>query len=492
MDLKAYVRLLRFHWVAILVLTLLGAAGGAAVAQLQPPVYAAKAQMLVTVSAPVEDSSQAYQGALLSQQRAKSYTTLLTSQAVLGRLTDQLGLPYSIEHMQSHITATNPKDTAVIDVTVKDRSAGQAKQIAEALGPAFSRIVSSAENPAPGGNDRTPVINFGTLDGAELLDDPVSPRRNFDIALGLAAGFVLGLAWAVVREVTDTRIRDLQDLAQGTDVDVLGVLPRGGRRSDKEFRSGLPGPPAEVQAYRWLALTTEIAGRGPRPRAYVVASAVDGDRTTAVAAGLAIALAESGTRTIVVDAQRSRAQLAVLLGVSSQWGLVDVLNDRASVDDVLRRWRDDVPLHVLAGSGTEPDSGAAPLRQADVAELCNGLMRRADVVIFAAPSVLTQSDTTIVARTVGQVILVAEAMATRMPDFAQSVQRLRSVGVTVLGAVLSGERGRRSRPYASAVEAPAPVDGHDVRPETRGRPHAVTWPRGASAVSRLEPKGGRR
>lgn len=52
MDLKAYIRLLRFHWVAILVLTLLGAVGGAAVAQSQPPVYAAKAQMLVTVSAP--------------------------------------------------------------------------------------------------------------------------------------------------------------------------------------------------------------------------------------------------------------------------------------------------------------------------------------------------------------------------------------------------------------------------------------------------------
>ncbi|MFJ2234799.1 Wzz/FepE/Etk N-terminal domain-containing protein [Streptomyces sp. NPDC087859] len=489
MDLKAYIRLLRFHWVAILVLTLLGAAGGAAVAQSQAPVYAAKAQMLVTVSAPGEDSSQAYQGALLSQQRAKSYTALLTSQSVLRQIIDQLGLPYSVEQLKSHITATNPTDTTVIDVTVTDRSARQAQQIAQALGPTFSRIASSAENSGQEGDGKTPVIDVRTLDGVQLLDRPVSPHKSFDIALGLAAGLVLGLAWAVVREVTDTRIRDLQDLAQGTDLDVLGVLPRGGKRRDKEFRLGLPGSSADAQAYRWLALTTEIAGRGPGPRAYVVTAAVRGDRTTAVAAGLAIALAESGTRTIVVDAQSSRAPLADLLGLSSSWGLTDVLNGGVSVDEALRTWRDDVPLQVLAGSGPDPDSGAAPLRQTDVAELCKQLMGRADAVIFVAPPVLAESDATIVARAVGQAILVAEARATRMPDFAQSVLRLRSVGVTVLGAVLSGERRKRSRPYVPAVSPPARVDGHDIRRENQGRSRTTAWSPGKSDLPRLEPDG---
>lgn len=489
MDLKAYLRLLRFHWVAILVCTLLGAAGGAAVTQLQPPLYEAKAQMLVTVSAPGEDSSQAYQGALLSQQRAKSYTTLLTSQSVLRQLTDQLGLPYSVEHLKSHITASNPTGTAVIDVSVTDRSARQAQQIARALGPTFSRIASSAENPGQEGDGKTPVINVRTLDGVHLMGSPVSPRKGLDIALGLAAGLVLGLAWAVVREVTDTRIRDLQDLAQGTDVDVLGVLPRGGRRRAEEFRSGLSGSWAEAQAYRWLALTTEIAGRGPGPRAHVVTSAVRGDRATAVAAGLAIALAESGTRTIVLDARRSRAPLADLLGLSPSWGLTDVLNGGVSVDEALRTWRDGVPLQVLAGSGADPDSGAAPLRQTDVAGLCKQLMGRADAVIFVAPPVLAESDATIVARAVGQAILVAETRSTRMPDFAQSVLRLRSVGVTVLGAVLSGERRQRSRPYVPAVSSPARVDGHDIRRESRGQSPTAAWSPGKRDLPRLEPDG---
>jgi polysaccharide biosynthesis transport protein len=489
MDLKAYMRLLRFHWVAILVLTLLGAAAGAAVAQSQPPVYAAKAQMLVTVSARGEDSSQAYQGALLAQQRAKSYSTLLSSQSVLRQLSDQLGLPYSVEHMQSHITATNPTDTAVIDVTVKDRSARQAQRIAEGLGPAFSRVVSSAENPGQG-RSATPVIKVRTLDPVQLLGSPVSPHKSFDIVLGLAAGLVLGLAWAVVREVTDKRIRDHQDLAQGTDLDVLGVLPRAGRRRDGEFRYGLPGPPAEAQAYRWLALTAEISGHGPGPRAYVMTSAVGGDGTTAAAAGLAIALAESGTRTIMVDAQASRTETADLLGLSSPWDLADVLDGRVSVDEALRTWRDDVPLQVLAGRGTESDSGATPLRRADVSQLCKRLMARADAVILVAPPVLTRSDATTVARAVGQAILVAEAKATRMPDFAQSVHHLRSVGVTVLGAVMTGEGGRRSRPYVPTAASHARVDGHDARREHKDWSHTAAWPPGKGVLSRLEPERG--
>ncbi|MEU5891693.1 Wzz/FepE/Etk N-terminal domain-containing protein [Streptomyces sp. NPDC047461] len=488
MDLKAYFRLLRFHWVAILVLTLLGAAAGAAVAQTRSPVYAAKAEMLVTVSAPEQPSSEAYQAALLAQQRAKSYTTLLTSQSVLRQLTDQMGLPYSVEHMKSHIGATNPKDTAVIDITVKDRSAQQARQIANGLGPAFSKIVSSAEDPVQTGDGQV-VVNVSTLGPAQLVDGPVSPHKSFDIALGLAAGLVLGLAWAVVREVTDTRIRDLQDLAQGTDVDVLGVLPRGGKRRDKEFRLGLPGSSAEAQAYRWLALITEIAGRGPGPRAYVVTAAVRGERTTAVAAGLAIALAESGTRTIVVDAQRSEAPLADLLGLSSSWGLTDVVNGRVSVDEALRTWRDDVPLQVLAGSRADPGSGAPTLLRTDIAELCKQLMGRADAVIFVAPPVLAESDATIVARAVGQAILVAEARVTRMPDFAQSVLHLRSVGVTVLGAVLSGVRRQRSGPYVPAVSPLARVDGHDIRRENQGRSRTAAWSPGKSDLPRLEPDG---
>lgn len=57
----------------------------------------------------------------------------------------------------------------------------------------------------------------------------------------------------------------------------------------------------------------------------MVTSPVREDEAAAVAAGLAIALAESGTPTIVVDAQSSRGRLADLLGLSSPWSLADVL-----------------------------------------------------------------------------------------------------------------------------------------------------------------------
>lgn len=105
---------------------------------------------------------------------------------------------------------------------------------------------------------------------------------------------------------------------------------------------------------------------------------------------------------------------------------------------------------------------------------------------------LTRSDATTVARAVGQVILVTEAMATRMPDLVQCVQRLRSVGVKILGTVLSGERGRRSRPYVSAVSAPTRLDGRQVRREDHGRSHTAEWSPGNGAgprgASKAEPR----
>lgn len=491
MDLKAYFRLLRFHWVAIVLLVISGGAAGIAVTQIQPPTYAAKVQMFVTVSADRQTSSEAYQGALLAQQRARSYATLLTNQAVLRQLRDQLGLPYTVGDMKQHISATNPTDTAVIDVTTKDHSAARALRIANGVASVSSNVVAAVENPAqPGtpGSDRTPAIGITQVNRAELLDHPVSPHKAFDIVLGVLVGLVLGVGWAVSRELSVGRIRDPQDLTQAAGVDILGALPRVDR-SGRGFRPGGRRSAAEIEAYRWLALNLEATTAGREPRAYVLTTPTHKGGTAAVGAGLAVAVAESGTRVIVVDASASGTDVAGLFGLDSAWSLRDVLSNRVSVGKALVPWRDEVPLMVLSGGSPPPASQAAPLRQPDIARLCEELALHADVVILLGPPVLAGSETTILARATGQVILLVEAKSTRGSDLASSAQRLRSLGVTVLGSVLSGAKGRYDGPYVPTNPPSTRLDGHDLRGDSGARPQTAAWSPRAQASAHFEARG---
>jgi capsular polysaccharide biosynthesis protein/Mrp family chromosome partitioning ATPase len=492
MDLKAYLRLLRFHWVAIVLLVISGGAAGFAVAQIQPPTYAAKAQMFVTVSADRQTSSEAYQGALLAQQRARSYATLLTSQAVLRQLRDQLGLPYTVGDMKQHISATNPTDTAVIDVTTKDHSARRALQIANGVAPVAANVVANVENPPQPGvtaTDRTPAIGIKALERAELLEHPVSPHKAFDIVLGLVVGLVLGVGWAVSRELSVGRIRDPQDLTQAADVDILGALPRTDK-SGRGFRPGGRRSAAEIEAYRWLALNLEATAPGRGPRAYVLATPTHQGGTPAVAAGLAVAVAESGTRVIVADAGESGTEMSNVLGLSSAWSLRDVLSGRVSVGEALVSWRDDVSLTVLSGGSATPAAQAPPLRQPDIARLCEELALHADVVILVGPPVLAGSEATILARATGRIVLLVEAKYTPGPDLASAAQRLRSLDVTVLGAVLSGAKERYDGPYVpTASPHSTRLDGHDFRGSAGARSQTAAWSQTAHASTPAEARG---
>ncbi|MBT2508915.1 hypothetical protein J7I98_24125 [Streptomyces sp. ISL-98] len=451
MDLRTYLRLFRRRWSIILLLTVLGTAAGAAVAWTQPPVYAAKTQMIVTAADTVAEPSEAYQGGLLAQQRAKSYTNLVTSQHVVKTLIDEMQLPYSVQELQGKISATNPTDTAVIDFTVEDRSAQRAKEIADSVGPVLSRVVAGVESPPDTPQSGVTETGVSSLAPAQLLPGPVSPKKQLDMALGLVAGLVLGIGAAVVREVTDRRVRDVDDLVRAAGVSVLGVVPDDGVREGNPLPTGGQRPPRVIEAYRRLGINLQLTVSGSGPQTYVLTEP-SGGGATATAAGLAIAMAEGGTSVALVDADTSDTRLARLLGLSPGVGLRAVLAEQAPLDLALRKWRADLPLLVLTSGEHEPGSGQAPLREGALVALRAELERRADVVIFASPPVLTQTDAVVLGRAVGQVVVVARTKAARSDELGQAVQYLRAVGIRVLGAILTQANGRRGDVWARPAQ----------------------------------------
>ncbi|MEV0170620.1 Wzz/FepE/Etk N-terminal domain-containing protein [Streptomyces sp. NPDC050803] len=481
MDLRAYFQLFLRHWVALVLLAALGAAGGAAVAWLKDPSYAAKTEMIVTVDNPGTDLTQAYQGALLAEERAQSYSTLLTSEQVLEALIDELGLPYSVETLRSQITASNPASTAIIKVTVEDGSAQRATAIAESIGPVFADVVVAA-----GGTDSATA--GGTEVGVEALQPERAPaqlvpqHRALDIVLGLVVGLVLGIAWAVLREITDRRVHDAEDVARATDIPVLGVVPRAG-----DLREQAPPPDARaslpvVEDYRLAAVSLRSAGFGG---VYAVTAPRDGEDMAATAVGIAIAVAQGGDSVILVDADLHAPRLARALGLPGAMGLKDVLNGRVALDRALQCWREDLPLRVLADGGADDGAPeAVVLQERALDDLCEELGHRADVVILAAPPVLTRADAAVVARVAGQAVIVVRAKATRGDELDASVQGLRTHGVTVVGAVLS-DPARRSGPDWSAHRERTRTDAQDGRQTA-----PLVTPLGADR-SPAEPRDGR-
>lgn len=477
MDIKAYLRLLRRHWAVILLITLIGTAAGVTVGRLQDPMYEAKTQLVVTATSSGTDSSDAYQGALLARSSAQSYASVLDGARVAQLLVDDLRLPYSADKVQSEVSATNPKDTPVIDVTVKDRSPERAKMIADRIGPLFAGVVSALEtapqNASPDVSAvRQGAVQVSVLEPAQVLPGPVSPNKVLDVVLGFVAGLALGIGVAVLREVTDTRIRGAADLRGLTEVPLLAAVP-----TDATARQPMPLPGAKrswpvVAAFRRLSANLPWDTPELRAPTLMVTSPTGGKGAAATAVGLAMALAEGGDSVALVDADLRHPQVGAYLGLARVRGLDDVLARRAPLDSALQAVQKGLPLLVVGSSAPGPDTDPAPLRRARMAALCAELEQRADVVIFVGAPVLTDADSVTLARVVGQAVVVVQTKTTRREEFRQAEEYLEATGATVVGTVLNGvkDRSKASADPAGAWSAPTTPRVPDEHDTSRPRP----------------------
>jgi polysaccharide biosynthesis transport protein len=450
MDLRRYGRIFRRQWRLIALSVALCALAAAVIATTKPSTYAARSEMFVSATkAPT--LGDAYEGGLFIQQRVASYTQILSSAALVKRVIDQLRLPDSVQQLQGEITATVPAGTVLIDVMVKDRSATRARAIGEALDGQFASYVSRLETPQ---SDGQPSVKVSVVSPAGLQTGAVSPEKRLDVALGVLIGLVLGVIGAVTMEALDDRIREEEDVALITDAPVLGRLVRTSQ--SRQYAHGLlaaaESPSGETFRRLRARLHTTIDNEH---RTFAIASAVPGEGKTFVAANLGLALAQTGQRVVLVNADVQSRSLAQMFGATTTRGLTDVLAGDSSLDLALHT-DFDVPLELL-DSGPPPQDPGAIFESGRFTELLQTIGRRGDAVIVDAPAVLDEPDAIVVAAAVSWVILVVGVGTTRKSELTSTVEALRMAGARLLGVLLNGVSRTEVRRYVSFGNGTSPA-----------------------------------
>jgi succinoglycan biosynthesis transport protein ExoP len=465
MSLQQYVRVLRAHWLLIVVSVLVCTVAAGLLAWTRPAIYAARTQLFVSTPGVPADLSQTYQGGLFSQQRVLSYAQIVSSPAVAEAVITQLSLPENVRQLQGKIRASVPTDTVLINVTVRDRSPQRARVIADALGEQFSSFVNALET-RPG--DRNSPVKVSVASRAQLPTHPVSPRKSVYLAFGVLAGLVLGILGAVLREALDKRIRGEDDAAAIAGAPVLGSIVEDPDADSRPLIVVNDPFSLRAEAYRRLRTNLGVLSVDHSLRSFVVSSAVPSEGKTLVVANLGIAFAQAGYRVVLVDADLRLPKLAEVLGLSSTVGLTNVLVDDVPVEAALQIWPDGLPLQVL-GSGPHTPNPSELLGSQRFATVLEQLTDRADVVILDAPALLPFTDAAIVARMTSGLILVTRVASTRTDQLQTATESLRAVDERVVGVVLNRLPARGTSRYLSSGYASQRADG-------RWRPLATETP----------------
>jgi capsular exopolysaccharide synthesis family protein len=235
-----------------------------------------------------------------------------------------------------------------------------------------------------------------------------------------------------------------------------------------------PGSPV-AEAYRALRANAELAMVGAPARTLLVTSSVPGEGSTTTAGNLAVAFAQAGRRTLLLDADLRKPGVHRMFDLPNAYGLFTLLrSEDASFEQLVHTTEQD-RLSVMT-SGPLPPNPAELLRS----ERFRGILRRLsvahDLVVIDGPPLEGVADAAILASLADATLLVVDAGHTRRDAAAQGRDVLANAGARVLGAVINRlstpdrneqERGRKehglgpqaaaSAAVMAAPAAPAPV-----------------------------------
>lgn len=483
MELQDYLRVVRKRWRVIALVTLIVLGLAAALTILTTRTYSATTQFFVS-TASSDNAQQLQQGQTFSQARVKSYSQLLTSPKVLDPVIADSGLKTSADLLAKNITATIPLETVFIEVTVTDPSQEQATRVAASIDKVFPQTIQQIEQVQAGAPSpvKVTVVKQATADPG-----PVSPKPTRNLALGLVLGLLAGFGLALLRDMLDTRVKGERDLKDLTDKTVIGGIAFDADASKHPLIVQVDPRSQRAEAFRSVRTNLQFIDVANPPKSIVVTSSVPGEGKSTMTANLALSLAETGMRVVVIEGDLRRPRLLDYLGFEGSVGLTDVLIGRMQAQDVLQRVGR-TSLSVM-GAGPIPPNPSELLGSANMERLIKHLEHEFDYVLIDAPPLLPVTDAAVLSTIVDGALVVVGAGIVARDQLRHALESLETVNGVVLGLVLNRvqsedgagaygsyryeyvqDRDRqraKSRRSKNAVGQPQPVD-----PSSRERPAA--------------------
>jgi capsular exopolysaccharide synthesis family protein len=292
--------------------------------------------------------------------------------------------------------------------------------------------------------------NVSIVDKAEVPRTPVLPQVRRDLMVAAFGGCLLAFALAFGFEYIDSRIKTPDEVKAYLEMPCLGmvpVVPIKNQHGETPLLNG-EATAAFSEAIRAVRTAVLFASADEGARSIVVTSTGPHEGKTLVASSLAIALAQTGQRTIVVDADMRRPRMHEALGRSQEPGVSNLLVGDSVLTDAVR------PTTIqnlwILPAGHIPPNPAELLGSKKYDELLAELKRRFDTVIIDAPPVMPVTDAALLAHTAGGVLFVIGAEMTPRQSAAAAIEQLSNANAKFLGAVLNRVHIERHAYYYSA------------------------------------------
>ena len=302
---------------------------------------------------------------------------------------------------------------------------------------------------------------FTVAEQAKEPTAPFSPQTRRDTLVAVLLGLVAGVGMAFLLDYLDKGVKDEKALERALGAPVLTRVPllggRGRAQRDGEWSPdyvGFSKRPVLLEAFRTLRSSLEFFEVEKRQATWLITSSEPQEGKSTTTVNLALSLALSGKRVVVLDADLRRPMISEYVGVAQSPGMSNLLAGTKRLEEVLQLVKADefMPpgsrrrpgesrsglmqrnIYVLT-SGPVPPNPAELLASPRMGKLVTDLAAMCDCLLIDAPPVLAVSDAVAIARHCDGVIVVARLGKTGRDQLYEVRQIFERAKQRVVGAV---------------------------------------------------------
>lgn len=440
MTIADLLQIVRKHLASAIISFVVVFAAVAAVTFIMPPKYTATAEVFATYagqSGQTQTTNDMSSGANYLNTQITTYPELVKTEAVLQPVIKDLGLDMTTTDLAGVVTATNPTNTFMVDISAEVGDPQQAADIANSVAKNLADQISSDlyNNSSSSGSP----IKLTVVQKAQTPTSQSSPNTPLYLAAGLILGLIVGIGVALLKDILNTKVDSTDDVRELTHASSLGTVPQATILDDS--RPVVVAQPAGSEAEEFRRIRTNLSfltttatqGHG---RLLVITSTDPSEGKTTVSSNVAVALAEEGKSVLLIDADlRHPSAVAHKLGIEGHVGLSHVLSRQASPADVIQKyWKPN--LHIMP-AGKRPANASILLNSDLMKEMVEQALTQYDYVIIDTAPLSVANDATVFGRMAGGLVLVTGKGVVEKKELENTATALQAAEVPILGFIFN-------------------------------------------------------
>ena len=293
---------------------------------------------------------------------------------------------------KSNLSSTTERYTSMLkDIPQKERELIEISRSQAIKNGIYSFLLQKREEAALSFASTVPDSRW--VDRAESGAAPVSPKKNMIYGIAFLLALSIPIGFVSLKDLVNRKIVFRNEISELLSFPIIGEIVN--KSSKKDIVIGESDRSFIAEQFRQIRTSLSFLGIGPTKKKVLITSSISGEGKTFVAANLALSLALTEKKVVLLELDLRKPRLGLIFNNKNQLGISDFLRGRASKEQIIHSTGENENLFLIA-SGNEVSNPSELLLNGRLEELLAHLEEKYDYIIMESGPVNAVTDPLIV------------------------------------------------------------------------------------------------